>query len=161
AAGSLDRGRAAPVPPEPQPPGARAGGRRPHPRALHPRGRPRGDRRADRGRARRTDTGRKRVGWCRASGGSGMTRKWIGVRCALRLLASLVWCAPEPARAKVLLSENFDSLPLRPTLSPGLLIASSAWSDVPPPGWLRDNTITPPGGAAEFFGWTFLSKSWW
>jgi hypothetical protein len=61
----------------------------------------------------------------------------------------------------VLFSEDFEGLPLGPTVSPTEVFGQAVWTDVPPAGWYRDNTTTPAGPPAEFFGWTFVNRDWW
>jgi len=68
---------------------------------------------------------------------------------------------PPPPKT-VLLFEDFESLPLGPFVSPTEGGGDGTdWTDVPPAGWVRDNTTTPAGPPAEFFGWTFLDKNSW
>jgi hypothetical protein len=73
------------------------------------------------------------------------------------------------ASAEVLLFENFDDLVLfEPVSNSESFDFEEAWTDVPPTGWVRDNTDTPlpdiddPDiGPDEFFGFTFVNREWW
>ena len=66
------------------------------------------------------------------------------------------------ARAAQLFSENFDGLELGPFVSPSESGGSGTdWTDVPPPGWVRDNGATTTGGPPEFFGFTFMDVGAW
>jgi hypothetical protein len=63
---------------------------------------------------------------------------------------------------EILLSEDFDALPLGPFVSPTESGGDGAdWTDAPPAGWTRDNAQTPIGSPVEFQGWTFLDKQSW
>ena len=67
-----------------------------------------------------------------------------------------------PARAALLFSENFESLPLGPYVSPTESGGDGTdWSDVAPAGWIRDQGATPVGSPVEFFGWTFHDRNSW
>lgn len=64
-----------------------------------------------------------------------------------------------------LLSEDFEGVPLGPSAEeapPG-----SFWTDVPPAGWVVDDSGVPGAGdpandgVTEWAGWSFVSKSWW
>src|SRR5688572_11070857 len=66
------------------------------------------------------------------------------------------------ATAAILFSENFESLPLAPYVSPTESGGDGTdWTDVAPAGWVRDQTTTPVGSPAEFFGWTFHDRQSW
>ncbi|MDX1963765.1 MAG: PEP-CTERM sorting domain-containing protein [Pirellulales bacterium] len=68
------------------------------------------------------------------------------------------------ANSAILYSENFDSLgPLMPFNNPPNSGGTgSDWTDVPPAGWVRDNSgITPDLNHPDFFGFTFLNKDSW
>jgi MYXO-CTERM domain-containing protein len=69
---------------------------------------------------------------------------------------------PATAPAAILLSENFESLPLGPYVSPTETGGDGTdWTDVAPPGWIRDQTTTPAGSPIEFYGWTFHDRQSW
>ncbi|MFC1604928.1 LamG-like jellyroll fold domain-containing protein [Planctomycetota bacterium] len=64
-----------------------------------------------------------------------------------------------------LLMEDFEGVPLGPSAEeapPG-----SFWTDVPPAGWVVDDSGVPGAGdpandgVTEWAGWSFVSKSWW
>ncbi|MHC4227318.1 MAG: hypothetical protein ACYSW0_07785, partial [Planctomycetota bacterium] len=67
--------------------------------------------------------------------------------------------------AVALLVEDFESLPLGP--SPEEAPPGSFWTDVPPEGWIVDDSGVPGAGdpandgVTEWAGWSFASKSWW
>jgi hypothetical protein len=65
-------------------------------------------------------------------------------------------------RAAILMSEDFESLPLNPYIS-GTESGGDGtdWTDVPPPGWVRDQGTTPVGSPVEFYGWTFHDRQSW
>jgi len=64
-----------------------------------------------------------------------------------------------------LLSEDFEGVPLGP--SPEEAPPGSFWTDVPPAGWVVDDSGVPGAGdpandgVTEWAGWSFVSKSWW
>jgi MYXO-CTERM domain-containing protein len=81
---------------------------------------------------------------------------------SLRLVPLVFAAAVSNASGAVLFSENFESLPLGPYVSPSETGGDGTdWTDVAPAGWLRDQTTTPAGGPAEFFGWTFHDLQSW
>jgi hypothetical protein len=64
-----------------------------------------------------------------------------------------------------LLIEDFEGVPLGPSAEeapPGVF-----WTDVPPEGWIVDDSGVPGAGdpandgVTEWAGWSFVSKSWW
>jgi hypothetical protein len=67
--------------------------------------------------------------------------------------------------AVALLVEDFETLPLGP--SPEEAPPGSFWTDVPPEGWIVDDSAVPGAGdpdndgVTEWAGWSFVSKSWW
>jgi hypothetical protein len=75
------------------------------------------------------------------------------------------------ANAIVLFEQNFDSLTLGPIVTfgdsdnGGELLSRNAWTNVPPSGWSRDESLVPGDaindGVREFRGWTFVDKNWW
>lgn len=66
------------------------------------------------------------------------------------------------AQQTTLFSQNFDSLPLGPFVSPTEGGGNgSDWTDVPPAGWTRDNSGVPEGPPPEFRGFTFMNKESW
>jgi Lysyl oxidase len=98
---------------------------------------------------------------------------WSGVgrrvrRQCLRLILffAVGWAAPREAAANVsLFSENFDGLTLGPNVDETLAYAN-AWTDVPPAGWVVDDSGVPfvaddTRGVAEWEGWSFANKDWW
>jgi len=64
---------------------------------------------------------------------------------------------------QVLLSEDFESLPLGPNVDEGLA-GDAVWTDIPPDGWFNDASGVPgvedPGndGVTEWAGWGFTDK---
>jgi hypothetical protein len=82
--------------------------------------------------------------------------------CILALACMLGGLTAAHAQTLIpVLFEDFEDLPLKDATSPSETAAPSVWTDVPPAGWVRDNTTTPAGLPAEFFGWTFVNKEWW
>ena len=67
---------------------------------------------------------------------------------------------------QVLLSEDFESLPLGPNVDEGTA-GEAVWTDIPPAGWFNDASGVPgiedPGtdGVTEWAGWGFADKEWW
>jgi len=82
-------------------------------------------------------------------------------RIARALVVLGAVCLAAEAQAVTLLSENFDSLPLKDSVSPTEQAGTAVWTDVAPDGWVRDNSTTPIGNPVEFQGWTFVNKDWW
>jgi VCBS repeat-containing protein len=61
-----------------------------------------------------------------------------------------------------LLSENFEELPLQGFTDPSTGGGSgSDWTDAIPTGWTRDNSTTPTGGPAAYFGWHVVNIDSW
>ena len=64
-----------------------------------------------------------------------------------------------------LLMEDFEGVPLGP--SPEEAPPGSFWTDVPPVGWVVDDSGVPGAGdpandgVTEWAGWSFVSKAWW
>ncbi|MBN1851329.1 MAG: hypothetical protein JW829_01345, partial [Pirellulales bacterium] len=85
----------------------------------------------------------------------------------MAILGFLLVCSQ--ANAVVLLTQDFESLALDPFVSNSESGGIGLdWTDIPPPGWIRDNTTTPAAdpadpdvGPDEFFGWTFLNRESW
>lgn len=68
------------------------------------------------------------------------------------------------ASRRVLLSENFESVPLGPSVNEAP--ANNVWSGTPPTGWTYDDSgVTgvnnPSLGVTEWEGWAVTSKNWW
>ncbi|MHC4351957.1 MAG: LamG domain-containing protein [Planctomycetota bacterium] len=67
--------------------------------------------------------------------------------------------------AVALLAEDFESLPLGP--SPEESPPGNFWTDVPPEGWIVDDSGVPGAGdsandgVTEWAGWSFTRKDWW
>ncbi len=73
---------------------------------------------------------------------------------------------PDGATRQILLSDNFEGLPLVPFLAGVNGGDGTDWLDAPPPGWTRDNLTTPPPANATapgntFFGWHVLDVDSW
>ena len=78
------------------------------------------------------------------------------------LAAGAVVVLSAPAGAVVLLSEDFEGLPLGPYVSPTEGGGDGTdWTDVAPVGWVRDQGTTPVGSPLEFYGWTFHDRNAW
>lgn len=65
----------------------------------------------------------------------------------------------------VLLSENFDSLTLGPSVDEGVA-ANDVWTKTAPAGWSIDDTGVPgvgtdQDGVTEWAGWSFAKRTWW
>lgn len=77
------------------------------------------------------------------------------------LLPALALTAAQ-VHGAILLSENFEGLPLVPYASPTESGGDGTdWTNVPPTGWVRDQGTTPVGNPVEFFGWTFHDRNSW
>jgi hypothetical protein len=79
------------------------------------------------------------------------------------LLLAVLSLAVARAPAAILLSEDFESLVLGPYVSPTEVGHGDGtdWTNVPPPGWIRDQGTTPVGDPVEFYGWTFHDRQSW
>ena len=82
--------------------------------------------------------------------------------------AGLTFCvAASAAYAVDLFAENFEGLTLGPVVTyQSELRDREAWTDVPPDGWIADNSGVPTvgnpnTGVVEFEGWRFVDKEWW
>ena len=81
------------------------------------------------------------------------------------LVLALVGLTPAQDRV-VLLSEDFEGLPLGPNVDEGVA-GDAVWTDIPPAGWINDANDVPgiedPGtdGVTEWAGWGFADKEWW
>lgn len=66
----------------------------------------------------------------------------------------------------VLLSENFDGLPLGPNVDEGVA-GDQVWTKTPPAGWTIDDSGVPGAGdpdqdgVTEWAGWSFANREWW
>ena len=66
-----------------------------------------------------------------------------------------------------LFDEDFEGLTLGPIVTyQSELRSREAWTDVPPEGWIVDNSNVstidnPNSGVVEFEGWRFVDKEWW
>jgi hypothetical protein len=76
--------------------------------------------------------------------------------------------APSYGAREVLLSEDFNSVNLRPPaeeipplFNPTNSTTEEMWSPTPPEGWTVDNSQMPAGGVAEWSGWTFANPEFW
>jgi len=84
-------------------------------------------------------------------------------------LLALVWALVGVAQAQntyVLLSEDFEGLPLGPNVDEALA-GAAVWTDLPPAGWTNDASGVPgvadptTDGVTEWAGWGFAKKDWW
>ena len=84
-------------------------------------------------------------------------------------LLALVWALVGVAQAQdtyVLLSEDFEGLPLGPNVDEGVA-GTAVWTDIPPAGWINDASGVPGvdnpanDGVTEWAGWGFANKAWW
>jgi len=85
------------------------------------------------------------------------------------LLLALVLAFVGMAQAQetfVLLSEDFEGLPLGPNVDEGVA-GDAVWTDIPPAGWINDASEVPGiedpanDGVTEWAGWGFANKDWW
>ncbi|MBW7992675.1 MAG: LamG domain-containing protein [Planctomycetes bacterium] len=66
----------------------------------------------------------------------------------------------------VVLSEDFEGLPLGPNVDEALA-GELVWTDTPPAGWEVDDSNVPgigdpnTDGVTEWAGWAFADKAWW
>ena len=93
------------------------------------------------------------------------TNRFIGVASSMILvLCCTLVVTAGMARADVIFTEDFDSLPLQDQCSScgsGETPGTAVWTDVPPAGWSIDNSQMGTGGVPEFYGWVFLDLVWW
>ncbi len=82
-----------------------------------------------------------------------------------------------PAHAVELFSENFNGLPLGDSVDEGVAgpigdaggtVSEKVWTDVPPAGWVDDDSGVPGigeppdnNGVFEWAGWNFSDRDWW
>jgi hypothetical protein len=93
-------------------------------------------------------------------GALGRGRRFCVTICFVGVISMLL---VDRASAIVLLEENFDNLPFGVTVerAPG---TPDAWTNVPPAGWVVDNSLMPgvyggaDDGVREFYGWNFLQR---
>ena len=99
----------------------------------------------------------------RARGSSGAAPRVSGLSPepleSRRLFAAIIW------------SENFDGLAFGPKQEETFEATTDpthVWTNVPPAGWIRDDTGVPGynnppdnNGVTEWIGWTFPRKDWW
>jgi hypothetical protein len=84
------------------------------------------------------------------------------VNFAQKLSVLVLAAAAGQTSAAILLSEDFESLPLSPYVSPTESGGDGTdWTNIPPVGWTRDQTTTPVGSPIEFYGWTFHDRQSW
>jgi hypothetical protein len=79
---------------------------------------------------------------------------------ALFLAAATLLLSVPAAPAAILFQENFDSLPLGPSVDEGLT-GGTVWTKIAPPGWTIDDSGVPDGGVTEWRGWSFANPAWW
>ncbi|MBL9166561.1 MAG: hypothetical protein JNN07_02330 [Verrucomicrobiales bacterium] len=83
---------------------------------------------------------------------------WIAIIASLTVTGSA-------AQAQKVYYESFDSLPLGPNVEEGL-VGQNVWTEVPPAGWVLDDSQVPGigtelNGITEWAGWSFANKDWW
>jgi hypothetical protein len=83
----------------------------------------------------------------------------------------LLFTASSSQAQLTLFSENFENLPLGPSVEEPNA-ANNVWTDTPPPGWTKDDSGVPGvnnpplplpnnNGMIEWAGWAFTNKTWW
>jgi hypothetical protein len=83
----------------------------------------------------------------------------------LALVLALVGVA-QAQNTFVLLSEDFEGLPLGPNVDEAVA-GDTVWTDIPPAGWINDASGVPgiedpaTDGVTEWAGWGFANKDWW
>ena len=96
-----------------------------------------------------------------------MIRNMARVCIAAALLAAIGgWLMPNEsvAQRSVLLSEDFEGVPLGPNVQEGLTgddPRDEVWSPTGPDGWTVDRSNMPTDGMTEWWGWTFADTRWW
>ncbi|MHC4229283.1 MAG: hypothetical protein ACYSW0_17790, partial [Planctomycetota bacterium] len=71
-----------------------------------------------------------------------------------------------PREKIVVLSEDFEGLPLGPNVDEAV-VGDAVWTDTPPEGWAVDESGIPgiadpaTDGVTEWAGWAFADKAWW
>lgn len=84
------------------------------------------------------------------------------------LTIAVFWCpafARMASASQTLYAQNFDGLTLGPNVDETLANAH-AWTDIPPPGWIINDSGVPfvsstTRGVTEWKGWSFANKAWW
>ena len=81
------------------------------------------------------------------------------------LVAACCMLSPAVSAAATLLSENFDSLTLGPSVDEQVA-ANNVWTKTAPAGWTIDDSGIPGvgtelDGVTEWAGWSFADKDWW
>jgi hypothetical protein len=66
-----------------------------------------------------------------------------------------------PKEDAILLSQDFELLPLLPAVFETVGIDGTDFTTIPPAGYQVDNSLMPPGGVPEWTGWTFADKNFW
>ena len=81
--------------------------------------------------------------------------------CVVLISAALVVCCGRWAAGNTtLFFEDFNSLPLQPSIS-YVPTVPNAFTHTPPAGWTRGTIDEPIGGRPEWRGWSFARKSFW
>lgn len=79
---------------------------------------------------------------------------------SILIALSVVWVGPAMGQGQVLLSEDFDSLPLGPFPTEGGGDGTD-WTDTPPSGWVIDNSKMTAEGRPDWQGWTIADALAW
>jgi len=89
------------------------------------------------------------------------------VRClSLFLVAACGTMAVNLSFGQILLSEDFEELPLGPFLDENLpdadyIDSTKVWTKTPPEGWTLDDSWMPEGGVRDWRGWSFANAQAW
>ena len=73
---------------------------------------------------------------------------------------------PVEGQPNILLTEDFEGLSLGPNVDEALA-GDRVWTDIPPDGWVIDESGVPgigdpsTDGVTEWAGWAFANKEWW
>ena len=96
------------------------------------------------------------------------TRRDSFILLILTITAGLALCgnpAVAAGEAELLFEEDFDSLPLGPSVEEAIP-RDAVWTKTPPPGWTIDDSGVPGVGTSldgmtEWAGWSFTDPAWW
>ena len=65
------------------------------------------------------------------------------------------------AQAVSYFAEDFNGVPLGPSVDEDDPSGTSVWTKTAPTGWTIDDSGVPNGGVTEWRGWSFVDPAWW
>ncbi len=90
----------------------------------------------------------------------------VSLLALIAVAVSVVFSAGDAHAQLKIFTEDFEELALGPNVEEANA-GSEVWTNVPPTGWLTDNSGMPglgnplTDGIKEWIGWTFADKDWW